>query len=210
MELASLWKFLSPSVEADLEKRRVTLTVGAVTLKGIRLPTLKALTRDRHAIEVLLTDLFIRRGIMWEDRRREIPKKVAGSLRELQGLCTEGGKTFAETRKEPDAILSSLLIAWGNDCDYAARNLEAAMLMENEPADTGMDTSVREVIRTELARLRKRNYPVIDFLIDLLPDGNVVNQQASEYLTRGKDELVRCYRVPFAELTKPAVEIEDR
>jgi hypothetical protein len=209
MDFDALWKLLGLGIEADLEKHTWTLKIGPITIKGLRIPVLKALAKDSAAIENILSLMFIQREVMWEDYRAESVPKCIGSLRSLQGLCEKAASDFNATGKEQDKIISTMCRGWANQCDAAASDLEGGLDAESDPANTGMGVSARDYIPDALGTLRKKTYPTIEFLIGLLPEKNMVREQATEVLNRGKDEIIRHYNVSVSDIPKASAEAEN-
>jgi hypothetical protein len=205
MDLASFLKF---GVEADLEKRRLTINLGIVKISGIRLPTLKAMARNRGEIEEILSAFFVQRGIMWIEMRRECVDRSIEGLNDLKGRCEGKAAELRARGRDEDQMVCSVLLAWATECDEAARMLRYALEDEADPINSGMDVSARDAIAPALGNMRKKVYPFVELLIDLLPTESPVKQQATKRLREGKDILVRDYGVSVGELVRASLEDE--
>lgn len=210
MDLGAFWKLLGIGMEADFKERRYTIRLGPITIKGLPFERVKALRSNQPAIESLLSRHFVQRGVMWEDFRHEKVKDCIRSLRVLQKLSETQASAFEATKKPEDQIFSSILQAWANECDKAARHLELASEDERDPINTGLDMSAQEWILDVLSDFRKATYPSVQMFIDLLPDTSPVKAQAAERLRYGKDILVKFYNVSTNDLTSPEIERTQR
>jgi len=208
MGFEELWKLLNLGVVIDAKSRTYTIKLGALKFKNLPFETVKALSSNQLVIESLLSRHFVQRGVMWEDFRREEVERCIRSLRDLQKLSETQAPAFAETKKPEDQMLSSMLQAWANECDGAAKLLESGIENERDPINTGMDMSAQEWIPNVLGTFRKATYPFVEMFIALLPETNPVKAQAAERLRRGKDILVKYYHVSTNDLTSPELEIE--
>jgi hypothetical protein len=206
MDIATIWKLIGLGLEVDLEKRTYSIKLGPLTIKGLSFKTVKALSASPQAIEGLLSEQFVQREVMFADFRREEVGDCIASLRELQELCKSQASAFAATKKSEDEVFSTVLRAWANECDEAANSLESALRDENDPADSGMDTSARSSIPRVIGKLRTATFPSVEMFIDLLPEGNPVKAQATEKLTAGKDVLVKYFNVQSSEILRPDFE----
>lgn len=206
MDLGSFLTFLKlfPRVEADLEKKTITIKAGPFTLR-IPYGTYKALMSKRSTVVDILSRLFIQRGVMWEDFRREKMDECITSLREIQKLAQEEHNKLKETNAKQDEYFASIMFAWANVCEQAVTELGQALETENDPVETGIDFGAGDFLAPVLLECRKSTYPLVDLLICLLPDDDPVRQQASEKLALGKNRTVqklgaRIEELPGAEL----------
>jgi hypothetical protein len=205
VDLAS---YLKLGVEADLEKRTLTINLGIVKISGIKLPALKAMAKNRLDIEEILSYFFIQRGIMWIDLRREPLERSIEGLQSLKEQCEAKAADLRARGRDGDQMICSVLLAWAIECDDAARMLRYAREDEADPINTGMDMSARDAIAPALGTMRKKVYPFLELLIELLPAESPVKQRAAERLRQGQDILVRDYGVSVQELAKASVEEE--
>lgn len=205
MDLASYLKF---GVDADLEKRTLSINLGIVKIAGIRLPALRAMARNRGEIEQILSNFFIERGIMWIDLRRECVDKSIEGLLDLKARCHGMATELSARGRDEDQMVCSVLRAWATECDEAARTLRHALQDESDPINSGMDLSAADAIGPTLGLMRKKVYPFLELLIDLLPAESPLKRKAAERLEQGKDILVRDYGVSVAELARTTLEDE--
>jgi hypothetical protein len=208
MLLTDFWKLVGLKLEVDFEKRTYSITIGPLKLKGLAFTTIKALSATSAIPERILTEQFIQREVMWGDFRGEEIDDCIESLRGLQKISEERAVTFDKSGNPQDAIFASLLRSWANECDHSATLLSQALEEENDPINTGMDTSARDAIPAALGKLRTQTYPFVAMLIELLPDGNPVKAQATKKMEYGRDVLVRFFNVPGSAIHAPSLEIE--
>ena len=174
MHYLELWKLLNLALDIDWEKRRLTLRLGPLTIQDLPLATVRKLSENHQLVEDLLSEQFVRRGVMWADFRRERVADCINSLRDLQTKSLKNSEAFASSRKPEDGVVATVLQGWANSSDEAAKLLEFGLEDESDPANTGMDVSASDYIPDSLGKLRKDTFPIVQMFIDLLPDGNAV------------------------------------
>lgn len=205
MELGAFLKLLDLGFEADLKERTYTIRLGSIRIEGLSFWKMKALRSNQPVIESLLSNHFITRRVMWEDFARENIDYCITSLRELEKMCVTQAQEFGATRKPEDQTYSSVLQAWANECNKAAKLLKWAVEDESDPINTGM-ARASEYIPDALCDFRIATYRFVEMFIDLLPDTSPVKDQAVEKLRQGKNILVKFYNVSTSDLTPPEVD----
>jgi hypothetical protein len=204
MDFASFWSAMGLGIEADLEKRTFTIKVGPVVIKGLKLPAIRVMAENRGEIEQILSTMFIQQAIMWVDFRREPVVESIKALNKLKGDCEVKVAASTVVQVEKKQMATTLLLAWANECDEAARLLRHAL--QDEAA--GMNVVAHRAIPEALGTMRKRVYPFIELLIDLLPDASLVKVQGARRLLEGRNVLVRHYNVSMAEMPRASLEAE--
>ena len=206
MNAASFFDWLRAGVEINLKEKAITITAGPVKIKHLSFDGARELMADRIRIEQFLSILFVQRGVMWEDYRREHVDECINSLREIQLELQEFAKGISGSNRQTKAALSlgSCLYAWANCCDEAATVLDQAKEAENDPFE---DSKAHQYIPLVLRDLRQKTYPIVDLLISLLPKDSMVKDQAIEKLDWGKTTAVRHLNASTAELQSAEVEI---
>ncbi|TWB21115.1 hypothetical protein [Nitrospirillum bahiense] len=200
IEFSTFWKMLGFGLEADFSKRTWTLTVGPIKLKELKIPQFRALASDEATIERILSEMFIKRAVMWIDFRRERVSDCIASLSELEQLCGKTAEEFSATGKDADQIISSMCRGWECQCHEAIAILKSGIEEERAPENTGMDISATDYIPDALGDMRKKTYPLIQMLIELLPEESEIRTIAKEKLVYGKDELIRHYGVSSSDI----------
>ena len=67
MDYFELWKLINLGIDLDFEKMVLTIRLGPLTIKNVKIGTVRELSKDEPAIERILSDHFIKRGVMWVD-----------------------------------------------------------------------------------------------------------------------------------------------
>ena len=207
MEFASVWQLSNLGLTVDFGKRTCTIRLGPLNIVGIPFPVLRAMASNTSDIGALLSRLFIQRGVMWEKFDRERFDECVNSLRGMQKDAQTRASEFSKTNRPEDQTITTVLQAWANKCDQAATELEIALREENDPLDSGLDTSAHDSMDCVLAEFRCSTYPFVEFFIELLPHDSPIRIDASDKLKGGKDILVRHLGVSVGGLATPEIEI---
>ena len=207
IEFSEVWKLINLGLVVDWQKKVVTIRLGPVTIKDVPFPLLKSLSSQPAVIEAILSDLFVTPRVLWE--AEEKPVAVQKSLAALDTLAEQLATRFQASPKKEDHVLGSALRAWSNSCEVGAKHVADGIEDENAPEDSGMDTSALDDMKSALKKVRKDVYPTVEFLINLLPEGNSVRNQAAENLELGRRNYERIYMVSSTEIPKATVEMQE-
>ena len=215
MNYLELWKLLNLGIAIDKENMKLTLNLGPLTIKDISLKVAKQLSKDTSLIERLLSDHFINRQVMWQDFRIEYAEGCLRSLIELKQRNIAEADRFGASRKSKDRIFAEVFQAWANECDRTIKDLkrldDEQMIKEASLPRAGKGHRIpkalrdhRDLEREKLAKIlgpfRATTYPMVEVLIDLLPDDNSIKQQAKERILAGKHWIVNVFKVPVNTL----------
>jgi hypothetical protein len=213
MDYLELWKLLNLGIDLDFEKMVLTIRLGPLTIKNVKIGTVRELSKDEHAIERILSDHFIKRGVMWVDFSLERVEDCVGSLKDLEQRCLTQKDKFGISSKPSDKLLATALEAWANECRDANREFTQAIEFEKIGRQTEFDSEfilrAHDEIPKILGKFRKNSYPIVEMFMQLLDEKNVVKQQANEKLSYGKDLIVRNYGIPVSEITNPQYQFEE-
>lgn len=170
------------------------------------MPTLKALSAEPARTRNLLSELFVKRAVMWMDFRQERVRDCIESLQALENATAGASADLSASSRAQDDLLAGLLQVWSGECKQARSRLNTALEDESDPINSGMDISAADEVVPALGEFRRKSFPAVRFLIDLLPDNDPVKTQALELVSRAEDELVRYYGVDVALISRPLVE----
>ena len=143
-----------------------------VTFKDskLRLPAkmVKNDLRNQQAIEQVLSELFIRKRVMYFEYHREQEKDCIDSLIDLRNKCDIMAERFyamAGSINDDNHFFALAVSEWGNACDTARKEI-FEIRVSNVP--------LKKVLKT----FRLRTYPIVALLIHSLPAGNLRKDEA--------------------------------
>ena len=205
---------LFETISIDMKNKTLRISIGGVIIvKNISFATIKKLTKNSSYIGSLLSSHFINRQVMWQDFRKENVALCIKSLMDLKLENFQHAQRLGESRTESDQFLSSWLLYWGNECDRAIKEFQDAI--QNEKISRSMESDSEFVLRAHkeipkiLGEFRRKTYPAIQILIDLLDERNPVREQAVSRLNLGKNLLVQHYGISINKLLDPNWKITD-
>ncbi|GAB4051317.1 hypothetical protein [Spirosoma litoris] len=172
--LDNLIKMISTS--ADLTTLIINLKQLGVRISG---KTLQDIRNDHFITEDILHECFMRKEIMWQRYEYENKYWSINSLIDLQEKCDRYHSKFRTTNNEKHYFFSQLMRSWGNYCNEAYKEL-----YRNQN-----DNDYREIIA--LKPFRRKSLKIVVTLIQALPDGSFLKQQAFDKIdTACKNSLI--------------------
>ena len=211
-DILNLIDILNLKSELDLEKKTASLNLMFFSIKNIPLKRIKAFSSETSKIEDLLSELFVRKQVMWQDFKMEKVEYCLESLTDLKSKLDDYASRFNETKKDDDKIYSSFMKSWGNACDESIKEFKTAIEYENVGKATESDSSfilrASDEIPNILKKLRERMYPTVSALIELLPEKNAIRIDATEKLSFGKEILIKYYGAKHENLKSYEIELE--
>jgi len=126
--------------------------------------------RGSTDLELILTECFIRKEVLWQDLNYENYDWSYNSIIDLQKALDQFASSFIEKDDESKFFYSQLLRIWGNKCNEAYKEL--------------FRSGESELSRT-LKKFRKNSYPIIVTFIYFLPENNPLRMDAMTKLERG-------------------------
>lgn len=212
MDYLELGKLINIGIEIDWGNMILTIRLGPLTIKNVKIPAFQELRKDIHFVEGLLTDQFITRGVMWVDFAREEVEDCVKSLQDLEQSCLERKKAFVATGSSADSVLATALEGWAVECNQAVRSFKEAIEFEKTSREIEFDSEFILRAHNEIPRIlgnfRKDTYPIVEMFIQLLSEENLIHQQAVEKLKQGQDLIVKHYGISVADLRKPEYLLE--
>lgn len=194
----------------DIEKKTIELNFLGFSIKGIKYSWIKELKKDQYNTEKLISELFIRKQVMWRDFAREKVDYCLLSLEDLKIKCDKESEKFYATKKDKDILFASLLKHWGNECDFAIKELRTAK--DNEKLSRGeMDSNefmpVVEEIPKIIGTFRAKTLPIVKELCELLPENSLIKKEAENNLNEAINIIIKFYNIRSEEIQEGQYEI---
>lgn len=205
MDLFDLDSLVAAGVDLERQLPFWTLRSGVVTLRGIAVTHLRALTARSDRIAAVLDAHFVQQPIMWGDMRRARADDCVQQLLDLAHLNRGVADEVAEEGDPVEEVLSALLRSWSNEARNAAAGLEAIIDAERAHRIAVVDWDYvltgHAAIPTVLGPFRASACAHITLLADLLPAESRAAGEARDRLDSCRSELV-AHGVPFGAVQR--------
>jgi hypothetical protein len=208
-DILGLEKILGITV--DLEKKTFDLNFLGSSIKGIKYSTIKELMKDNSNTEELLSEMFNRKQVMWQDFARETVDLCLRSLEDLKQKCDNASKKFSATQKLKDMFYASLLRLWADQCDIAIKEFLTAK--EHEKISLELDFGSGSYMRANheipriLGAFRASTLPTVKELTKLLPENNPIRKEAEKNINFATNVTIRNYEIQSDQIQDGSYEL---
>lgn len=198
----------------DLEKKSFDLNFLNFTIKDVKLSTILGLTKENSNTEKILSEMFIRKEVMWRDYVGETVDFCIESLQDLKQKCDGASEKFTATLRKTDNFFSALCRVWGDQCDIAIKEFMTAK--ENENISLQVDFGDGHYMRSHdeipriLGTFRAKALPIVKELTKLLPGDNPMRKEAEEKLNFATNLLIRDYGVQSEQIRDGSYELNEK
>lgn len=206
MKLYFLLHMLNSGKIRNWRERAITINFG--TLNKVPLADLKTLADDPSNIETVLRRLFVSYRCVWAGGKNPDAMLVRTHLKRLAAEVQEViAETFGKSTNPLDQEIATQIKELANLASDAAQSIRWA---HDSDMKNQSWTETARMIGITLARLRKKCFPLVDFLAQFIPEheGNNLCDLVFSLLDEGKTSLIREYDVPFHEVADVVFEIE--
>ena len=153
---------------------------------------LLALCQGQALISEALSQHFVRRRVFWEHFSAEFPDHALISLKDAElGLDRLSAELISNTDREAVA-LSKFVRSWAAACAHTRKTLKVRLdrieaKSNLSPGFGGAWAEYEDVLQKALVSLRRTIYPLLEALIDFLPDDDSTKEEAEQKIREGLD-----------------------
>jgi hypothetical protein len=191
------------SGKIDLEKKTFELKFLGFSIKGIKYSWIKELMKDNLNSEKLLSEMFIRKQVMWQDFGRENVELCLKSLEDLKVQCDKAMQDFIATKKSKDKFYASMLRHWADNCDIAIKELltakEREQILKGEFEQKNFMPAYQEIPRI-LGTFRAKTLPTIKELSKLLPETNPIRKDTEDKINLATNDIIKNYGINSGQI----------
>ncbi|MCF2502777.1 hypothetical protein L0663_05265 [Dyadobacter sp. CY107] len=183
-------------LSVDVEKLTVDVKIGAMTLSSIPFWSVKALSENKTKIEYIVTDLFIKKAVMWQDFSAEKVSYCIDSLTDLEVKLTSERDRLADSKAGEDKLLSSAFNFWSLEANSAIKKFHQAVEFEAISRGGQFDERLpaEDEIPEILGTLRANTIKIIRNLLDVLPNDSDVRRLGEQKYEESMKVLIKSYR----------------
>lgn len=207
-DILGLEKIFSGGI--DIEKKTLEIKFLGFSIKGIKYSWIKELMKDNSNSEKLLSEMFIRKQVMWQDFAREDVELCLKSLEHLKTKCDKAGQDFTATKKAKDKFYASLLRQWADNCDIAIKELLNAKEQEKR-SKSEFNYEMFQPAYKEIPRImgtfRACTLPTIKELSKLLPENNPIRIDAEDKINYAINFIIKYYDINSDQIQDAQYEI---
>lgn len=134
--------------------------------------TISKIQSNQNQVEEILTTCFLRKEVLWQRLDYEDFLWSYNSIFNLQKTLDTYTEKFVSLSDENEYFLSQLLRLWGTYCNESYKELFRTQGQTKE-------------LYKSLNLFRKKAFPIIITLLDILPENNLIKKECFEKLEQG-------------------------